>query len=320
MGLGGAALGALVPQGLTWANAPYPDRAIKLIVPWSAGGSTDLLARAVGQNLGEALGKPVVVDNRPGASGRLGIEAMTKSPADGYTAAVIELAHAIAPSVFQKMSYDILNDTAAISMLGESPLILFVDAETYKEGQFQKFISDAQKSPEPFAIATSGNGSISHLAAGLFSKETRIPLDLIPYKGSAPALTDVASRIVRGHFCTLASGSALLGAGKIVPLMVSGNRRIPQLPNTPCASELRLNRMDFGQWWALVVPAKTPKPIIDALNRATAASLNDKRVQDRISSLAINLGSKAPDDTMAFVRAEVAKWARVTAELGIKPE
>lgn len=320
MGLGSGALGALVPQGLAWANTPYPDRAIKLIVPWSAGGSTDVLARAVGQNLVELLGKPVVIDNRPGASGRLGIDAMAKSPADGYTAAIIELAHAIAPSVFQKMSYDILNDTAAISMLGESPLILFVDAETYKEGQIQKFISEAQKSSEPFAIATSGNGSISHLAAGLFSKETKLELSLIPYKGSAPALTDVAARIVKGHFCTLASGSALFGAGKIVPLMVSGNRRIPQLPNTPSASELQLNRMDFGQWWALVVPAKTSKPIIDTLYRATAKSLSDKRVQGRISSLAINLGGKAPDDTMTFMRAEVAKWSKITAELGIKPE
>lgn len=319
-GLAGAAAGSLGLIGPARADAPYPDRPVKLIVPWSAGGSTDVLARAVGQNLGDILGKPVVIDNRPGASGRLGVDAMAKSPADGYTAAVIELAHAIAPSVFQKMSYDIMNDTAAVSMLGASPLILFVDAEAYREGQYQKFLSDARASADPFAIATSGNGSISHLAAGLFSKETRLPLDLIPYKGSAPALTDVAARVVKGHFCTLASASALLGAGKIVPLMVSGNRRIAQLPGTPCAADLGLARMDFGQWWALVVPARTPRPVVDTLHRATVASLKDRRVQGRISALAIDLGARAPDDTMAFVRAEAAKWARVTAELGIRPE
>lgn len=320
LGIGGAAMGALAPFGKSWADSIYPGRPIKLIVPWSAGGSTDVLARAVGQNLTDVLGKPVVVDNRPGASGRLGIDAMAKSPADGYTAAVIELAHAIAPSVFQRVSYDIMNDTAAISLLGDSPLVLFVSAQKYKPGQFSSFLTDARKAADPFTIATSGNGSISHLAAGLIGKETKVPLDLIPYKGSAPALTDVAAGIVLGHFCTLASASSLLAAGKIVPLMVTGSRRIPQLPNTPCASELRLASMDFGQWWALVVPAKTPAPIIDTLYKATAASLADKRVQARISSLAINLQSKAPDDTMAFVRAEATKWAKVVADLGIKPE
>ncbi|MET1117021.1 MAG: tripartite tricarboxylate transporter substrate-binding protein [Comamonas sp.] len=289
-------------------------------MPWSAGGSTDVLARAVGQNLSDVLGKPVVVDNRPGASGRLGIDAMAKSPADGYTAAIIELAHAIAPSVFQRVSYDIMNDTAAVSLLGDSPLVLFVGAQKYKQGQFQNFLADARKAADPFTLATSGNGSISHLAAGLIAKETRVALELIPYKGSAPALTDVAAGIVQGHFCTLASASSLLAAGKIVPLMVTGSRRIPQLANTPSASELRLSRMDFGQWWALVVPARTPAPVIDTLYQATARSLADQRVQSRISSLAINLQSKAPDDTMAFVRAEAAKWARVVADLGIKPE
>lgn len=318
--MGGAAIGSLAPFTQSWADSVYPDRAIRMIVPWTAGGSTDVLARAVGQNMAEILGKPVVVDNRPGASGRLGIDGMAKSPADGYTAGVIELAHAIAPSVFQKVSYDLMNDTAAVSLLGDSPLVLFVDAQKYKEGQFQAFLADAKKAPNPFTVATSGNGSISHLAAGLISKETRIPLDLIPYKGSAPALTDVAAGIVSGHFCTLASATSLLGAGKIVPLMVTGNRRIPQLPNIPSASELRLTSMDFGQWWALVVPAKTPKPIIETLYRATDKSLQDKRVQGRISSQGINLTSKSPDDTMSFIRAEAAKWAKVVSDLGIKPE
>lgn len=303
-----------------FANTVYPDRPIKLIVPWSAGGSTDVLARAAGQNVGDVLGKPVVIDNRPGAAGRLGVDSMTKSPADGYTAAVVELAHAIAPAIYRKMPYDIMNDTAAISMLGDSPLILFVDAQKYKEGQYQKFLADARKATEAFAIATSGNGSISHLATGLFAKETGIEFQMIPYKGSAPALTDVAAGIVAGHICTLASASSLLSAGKIVPLMITGNTRVPQLPDVPCATELKLARMAFGQWWALVVPAKTPKPILDTLYKATATSLGSKQVKDRISSLAINLTSKSPDETLAFIRAEATKWAKVVVELGIKPE
>ncbi|RYE42235.1 MAG: tripartite tricarboxylate transporter substrate binding protein [Hyphomicrobiales bacterium] len=310
----------MLPWTAPWASTGYPDRPIKMIVPWSAGGSTDVLARAVGQNLGEVLGKPVVVDNRPGAAGRLGVDAMAKSPADGYVAAVIELAHAIAPAIYQKMPYDIMNDTTAISLLGDSPLVLFVDAQHYQAGQYQKFIADAKKATDSMSIATSGNGSISHLAAGLFAKETGLQFQMVPYKGSAPALTDVAAGVLAGHFCTLASASSMLGAGKIVPLMVTGSRRVAQLPNVPCASELRLARMDFGQWWALVVPAKVPKPVVDALYKATTASLNDKRVQSRISSLAINLSGRSPDETQAFIRAEAIKWSKVVADLGIKPE
>lgn len=320
LGAAGAAAGMLAPMTNAWANGTYPDRPVKLIVPWSAGGSTDVLARAIGQNMGDVLTKPFVVDNRPGAAGRLGIDAMAKSPADGYVTGVIELAHAIAPAIYSKMSYDIMNDTAAISMLGDSPLIFFVDAQKYKEGQYPKFLADAKKATESMSIATSGNGSISHLAAGLFAKETGIEFQMVPYKGSAPALTDVAAGILTGHFCTLASASSMHSAGKIVPLMVTGSRRVPQLPNVPCATELRLTKMDFGQWWALVVPAKTPKNVVDSLYKATTASLNDKRVQARTSSLAINLASRSPDETQAFIRAEAIKWSRVVAELGIKAE
>jgi tripartite-type tricarboxylate transporter receptor subunit TctC len=318
---GGTATAAmLLPGGLLWAQGAYPDKPIKLIVPWSAGGSTDVLARAVGQNMADSLGRPVVVDNRPGAAGRLGVDAMVKSAADGYTLAVIELAHAIAPSIFQKMPYDIMNDAAAITTLGVSPLVLFVDAQKYQAGQYQKFVADAKKAAEPLSIATSGTGSISHLAAGLYAKEAKLELQMVPYRGSAPALTDVAAGVLIGHFCTLASASSLFSAGKIVPLMVTGNRRVPQLANVPCASELGLNTLDFGQWWALATPAKLPKPILTTLHKATAAALADKLVQSRISSLAIELGSRSPDDTQAFIRAEAIKWARVVNSLGIKPE
>lgn len=318
---GGAVTTAMLLPGTSlWAQAAYPDKPIKLIVPWSAGGSTDVLARAVGQNMADALGKPVVIDNRPGAAGRLGVDAMVKSAADGYTAAIIELAHAIAPSIYQKMPYDIMNDAAAISTLGVSPLVLFVDAQKYQAGQHQKFVADAKAAKESMSIATSGTGSISHLAAGLYAKEAKLELQMVPYKGSAPALTDVAAGVLSGHFCTLASASSLFSAGKIAPLMVTGNRRVPQLPNVPCASELGLNTMDFGQWWALMVPAKVSKSIVNTLHKTTTASLVDKQVQSRISSLAINLGARSPDETQAFIRAETIKWAKVVSSLGIKPE
>ena len=320
IGTGSTVLGSLLPTALARSASGYPERAVRLIVPWAAGGSTDALARAVGQRMGETLGNTVIIENRPGASGRLGVDGMVKAPADGYTAAVIELAHAVAPAVFQKVSYDLLQDTTAISLLGDSPLVLFVSASQYKEGQFDQFVGDAKKAKSPFTLATSGNGSISHLAAGLLSKETRVPLEMIPYKGSAPALTDVAAGIVSGHICTLASAASLLGAGKIVPLMVTGEQRIPQLPNTPSATELGLKTMNFVQWWAMVAPSKTPQPILDKLYEATAAALKDERVKSRISSQGIHLKSMTPAQTTSFIRAEAGQWVKVVTELGIQPE
>jgi len=315
-----AGLGVLLTTRSSWASAPYPDRPIKLIVPWTPGASTDILARTVGQNVGDLLGKSVIVDNRPGASGRLGIEAMARSAPDGYTLGLIELAHAIAPSVFQKMSYDLLGETTPVSLLGNSPLVLFADAQKYKAGDFQKFVDDARRAPAPYTIATSGNGSISHIAAGLFAKALNLQVNLIPYKGSSPALTDVAGQTVSAHFCTLASASSLLSAKKIVPLMVTGAQRIAQLPDTPSASDLRLPNLDFVQWWALVAPARTPKEVLAVLQKAVASTLGNPQVESKVSSLAIKFKGAGSEDTSAFIRTEVTHWGKVVQELGIRPE
>ena len=212
------------------AHAAYPEKPIRLIVPWAAGGSTDALARAVAQRMSESMGQPVVVENRAGASGRIGAEAVAKAAPDGYTLGVIELAHTVAPSVFRQMPYDLLRDFTPVSLLGESPLVLFADSARYRPGEIQRFLADARKSGSALQLATSGNGTISHLAAKMLEAQAGIPVDAVPYRGSAPALTDVSAQLVAGHFATLASGSSLLGGGKIAALMVTGPARIPAAP------------------------------------------------------------------------------------------
>jgi tripartite-type tricarboxylate transporter receptor subunit TctC len=302
------------------AQAAYPDRPIRLIVPWAAGGSTDALARAVGQHMSETLGQSVVVENRSGGSGRIGTDAAAKAAPDGYTIAIVELPHAIAPAVFVKMPYDLLRDFTPISMLGTSPLMLFVNASNYRSGGIQDYLKDGRAGTAPLALAHSGNGSISHLAGELFAGATRVKFNPIPYRGSAPALVDVAAGLVSGHFATLASGAPLLGTGKISALMVTGSSRVAALPNVPTAAEAGIPGMAFSQWWALVAPAATPADVVQRLNREVVAALAHPATRDRLTTLGIEVKASTPAELRSFMRSEVDHWADVVRKAGVVPE
>ncbi|KAI3593140.1 BUG/TctC family periplasmic protein [Cupriavidus sp. U2] len=319
-------LTAIFSVGLAAAQVPvahaagYPDKPVRLIVPWAAGGSTDALARAVAQRMSESMGQPVVVENRAGASGRIGAEAVAKAAPDGYTLGVIELAHTVAPSVFRQMSYDVLRDFAPVSLLGESPLVLFADSARYRPGDIQRFLSDARQSGKPIQLATSGSGTISHLAAKMLEAQAAIPVDAVPYRGSAPALTDVSAQLVSGHFATLASGSSLLGGGKITALMVTGPSRLAALPNVPTSTEAKLPGMQVGQWWALVAPARTPTAVVVRLNDAVRAALANPQTKARLDSQGIDLKASTPAQLGDRLRGEVDRWGQLVKQAGIQPE
>jgi tripartite-type tricarboxylate transporter receptor subunit TctC len=300
--------------------AGYPERAVRLIVPWAAGGSTDAIARAVAQRMSETMGQSVIVDNRAGASGRIGLEMAAKSAPDGYTLAIVELPHAIAPAVFTQMSYDLLRDFAPVSLIGESPLVLFADSARYRSGEIQRYLGAARQSGSSLLLATSGNGAISHLAAKLLEAQAGIKVDAVPYRGSAPALTDVAAQSVAGHFATMASGGSLLAAGKITPLMVTSSARLPMLPNVPTAAEAKLPGMQFSQWWALVAPARTPSDIVGRLEKELQAALAHPATRERLSSQAVELKGSSPAQLGAFMQSEVARWGKVVRDAGIQPE
>ena len=302
------------------AQAAYPDKPIRIVVPWAAGGSTDALARAVAQRMSESMGQPVVVENRAGASGRIGAEAVAKAAPDGYTLGVIELAHTVAPSVFRQMPYDLLRDFTPVSLLGESPLVLFADSTRYRPGEAQRFLSDARKQGTPLQLATSGNGTISHLAAKMLEAQATIPIDAVPYRGSAPALTDVSAQLVAGHFATLASGSSLLGAGKITALMVTGPARIPALPNVPTAAEAKLPALQISQWWAIVAPARTPSAVVSKLGDEVRAALANPQTKARLDSQGIELKASSPAQLGDRLRGEVDRWAALVKQAGIQPE
>lgn len=302
------------------AHAAYPDKPIRLIVPWAPGGSTDAIARAIAQRMGETMGQSVVVDNRSGASGRIGTEAAARAAPDGYTFAIVELPHAIAPAVFNKMPYDLLRDFTPVSMVGTSPLLLFASSAQYKNGDIKGFLKNYRSSKVPLALAHSGNGSISHLSSELFSSATGIKVNAIPYRGSAPALTDVAAGQVDAHFATLASGSSLLGANRISALMVTGNARLATMPGVPTARETGIEGMQFNQWWALVAPATTPIEIVERLRSEAVAALAHPSTRERLTTLGIDLKGSTRDELRAFMRNEVDRWGAVVRKAGIKPE
>ena len=303
------------------ARAAYPDKPVRLIVPWAPGGSTDAIARAMAQRMGETLGQTVLVDNRPGAAGQIGTDAAAKAAPDGYTLTIVELPHAIAPAVVTKLPYDLLRDFTPITMIGTSPLILFASMGA-ESVDFKTYLRDAKARAAAPSIAHSGSGTVSHLAGELLAERTGVKFNMIPYRGSAPALTDVAAGTVSGHFATMASGASLLSAGKIRALVVTSSQRmdLPALKNVPTLAEEGIKGLEINQWWALVAPATTPLPVIDRLRADALAALAHPGVKERLSSLGVELKGSSRDELRSFMRAEAERWQAVARRIGLQPQ
>ena len=303
------------------ARAAYPDKPVRLIVPWAPGGSTDAIARAMAQRMGETLGQTVLVDNRPGAAGQIGTDAAAKAAPDGYTLTIVELPHAIAPAVVTKLPYDLLRDFTPITMIGTSPLILFASMGA-ESVDFKTYLRDAKARAAAPSLAHSGSGTVSHLAGELLAERTGVKFNMIPYRGSAPALTDVAAGTVSGHFATMASGASLLSAGKIRALVVTSSQRmdLPALKNVPTLAEEGIKGLEINQWWALVAPATTPLPVIDRLRADALAALAHPGVKERLSSLGVELKGSSRDELRSFMRAEAERWQAVARRIGLQPQ
>jgi tripartite-type tricarboxylate transporter receptor subunit TctC len=198
--------------------------------------------------------------------------------------------------------------------------VLFASAAEHKSGDAGKFLERAKTSPAPLAIANSGSGSSSHLAAEVLASRGGFRINAVPYRGSAPALQDVAAGLVAGHFATLASGSSLHGAGKLSVVMVTGSARLQALPNIPTAQEAGLAGMDFLQWWAVVAPANTPAAIAERLRSEVHAALAHPGTRDRLQSLGIDLKGSTREELGSFMRSEVRRWGVIARDAGLKPE
>jgi len=293
----------------------WPTRPIRMVVPYPPGGPTDIVARVVGQKLSERLGQTVVVDNRPGAGGNIGADAVAKSAPDGYTMLVATTAHAINMTLFSKPGYNTRTDFAPVSMLTSGPLVL-VTAPSTPAGSVAELIAMARANPGKVTFASSGNGQSTHLAAELFDSMAGVRMTHVPYKGSAPALTDVMAGQATVMFDTMLSAMPFVRDGKLRALAITGATRSPAAPDVPTMAQAGLPGYEATAWNALLVPAGTPAAVQSRLSEALKAVLNQDDVRARFASQGFAATWTSPADTGQFIAREIDKWGKVVKASG----
>ncbi|GAB3087428.1 tripartite tricarboxylate transporter substrate binding protein [Cupriavidus yeoncheonensis] len=293
----------------------FPHKPIRLVVPYPPGGPTDIVARVVGQKLSEKLGQPLVVENRPGAGGNIGAEAVAKAAPDGYTLLVATTAHAINMTLFSKPGYDTRRDFAPVSMLTRGPLVL-VTAPATPAGNVAELIALARARPGQVTFASSGNGQSTHLAAELFNSMAGVHMTHVPYKGSAPALTDVMGGQATVMFDTMLSAMPFVRDGKLKALAITGATRSPAAPDTSTIAQSGLPGYEASAWNALLAPAGTPPAVLGTLNGALKAVLQDPDVRARFATQGFAAEWTDPPATVRFIGQEIDKWSRVVKTSG----
>ena len=297
----------------------YPSRPIRLIVPFAAGGGVDLTARAIAQSLTEAWGQPVVVDNRAGANGTIGVEIAAKSPPDGYTLTVISASHSVNVSLYKNLPYDLVRDFAPVTQTTMQPYVLVVNPKI-PAASVGDVIALAKAKPDSLNYGSSGIGGLSHLSGALFAAQANIRLTHIPYKGGAPALQDVVGGQIEMLFSTLLQSHAQISAGKLRTLAVTTAARSPAAPQLPTMIEAGMPGFVVTGWYGILAPAGTPATIVAKLNKEVVRILRTPEVRDRLASDGSEPVGSTPEEFAAHIRSEIAKWQKVILEADIKPE
>jgi tripartite-type tricarboxylate transporter receptor subunit TctC len=300
-----------------WAQA-FPSKPIRLVVPFSAGGTTDVIARIVGQKLGNALGQQILVDNRAGANGNIGTDAVAKSAADGYTLVMsFDGTMTINPSTYKKLSFDPIKDLAPVINIGQVPLLIVVHP-TVKAKTIQDFVALAKAAPASIFYSSAGNGSTGHLTGELFASRAGIKMNHVPYKGGAPALQDLLAGQIQMLVTALPTVEAHLASGKLLALAVSSAKRLPGLPNVPTLAESGFTGFDVSSWYGLLAPAGTPDAIVDKLNGEIGKLLKHKDVVERFEALGVEPVGGSRQQFATTIKADTARWSKVVKDTGIQ--
>ena len=301
-------------------TANWPDHPIHLIVPFPAGSSTDTIARIVGQILSPRLGQQIVIDNRPGASGDLGAEAVARAAPDGYTIGIATTStHALAVSLNSHLAYDPIKDFSPISMIGDSPYVLAVYPGVPAKS-VAELIALAKEKPRALNYASAGSASLAHLAGALFEKMAGVELTHVPYRSSAQSVLDLVEGRIEMQFGQLAPTLPFLRSGKMRALAVTGAQRVEALPDVPTIAESGLPGYAVSLWMAIVAPAGVPRPIVDRLNREINAVVGSLEGMKALKAQLFTPAADTPEALQALIRDEIAKWRDVTQAAGIKPE
>ena len=306
-------------HGATLAQG-YPVKPVRLIVPFPAGGATDIVARLVAQKLTESLGQQVIVDNRGGAGGTIGSDNAAKSPPDGYTLLMATSStHAIAPSLYSKLPYDPVRDFSPVTLIASATILLAVHPSVPAKS-VRELIAIAKKQPNALSFASSGNGGISHLVGEHFKSVAGVQMLHVPYKGDTPALIDLVGGQVHLMFGTAVSFLPYVKTGRLNALAVTNAKRSPIVPNVPTVAESGLPGFEALQWFGIFVPAGTSKDVIARLNAEIVKALKLPDVRERLTSLGAEIVGGTPEQFAAFQKTDTAKWAKVVKESGAKIE
>jgi len=311
-----AALGMLA--GAAWA-ADYPDKPIRLIVPWPPGGGTDVFARLIGQKMSEDWSKTVVVDNRPGAAGNIGAEIAAKSPPDGYSIMLATITLATAPSMYKSLGFDPVKDFAPVTLVAGVPHVLVVNpAMSVKT--VGDLIELARREPGKLNYASAGSGSPFHLAAELFKLLAGVDIVHVPYQGGGPAITAVLGGQVQLTFGNLVAVLPLVRSGKLRALGVTSAKRSPGAPDIPTLAEGGVAGYDFSSWFGFFAPAHTPQDVVLKLNREIVAILSRPDVKQRLTQDGADVVASTPKEFAAYLASETRKWAKVIKQAGLRAE
>ena len=292
------------------ALAAYPDRPVRLIVPFPPGGPTDIVARPLAQNLSENLGQQVIVDNRGGAGGNIGAAAVVKSAADGYSLLMGTVGtHAINASLYKKLTFDPVKDFAPVSLVAQAAVVLVVHPSVPAK-TLNEFIALAKFKPAQITFGSAGSGSPGHLTGELFKDMAGVDLVHVPYQGSAPAISDLLGGQIHAMFDPIQATLSHVKAGKLRILGVSSSKRSSALPDVPTIAEAGVPGFETTAWWAVFAPAGTPKGIITKLNTEIVKIMRSADMKERLRQLDIEPIGSTPDQLAAFMKTETAKWSR----------
>ena len=314
--LGGAiATTAMLPQA--FAQSTYPNKSIRLIIPFAPGGGTDIVGRVIANRLGEALGQTVVVENKAGGNGTIGADAVAKSAPDGYTLSMVTASHSVNVTLQgNKHPYDFLHDLAPITQITSQPYVLVVNPDLPVKN-LMDLIALAKAKPNSMNFGSSGPGGLSHLSGELFASLAKIKMTHVPYKGGAPALADVVAGQIQMLFSTRLQAQAFISAGRLRQLAVTTSTRSAAAPEVPTMAEAGVPGYEVSGWYGIVAPGATPKPIIDRLNREILTILKMADVREKMATDGSEPVGTTPAQFGAHLKTEVEKWRKVIQEAHI---
>lgn len=311
-------LAAALASSAFAAHAQYPNKPIKMVVPFTAGGTTDILARAVAAELQKALGQSVIVENKAGAGGNIGADFVAKSPPDGYTLLMGTVGtHAINVTLYPKMPYDAVKDFVPVSLVAGVPNVL-VAAPSFAANSVKELIDAAKKSPDAVTFASSGSGTSIHLSGELFKQLAGVQMTHVPYKGSSAALPDVMSGQVNVMFDNAPSVMQHIKGGKLKAIAVTSGKRSPALPNVPTIAEAGVAGFEATSWFGVLAPAGTPKDVIDKLSQSIAKSLQTPEMKERLAGQGAEAVGNTSEQFAAHIKTEIDKWAKVVKASGAR--